>query len=862
MIKRTLSLACAAFLLLAGSAQAQTATIGGIEYTVNADGQTASVTGYTGEPVDVAIPATVEYDGETYTITSIGEGAFYECRILQSITLPEGLQTIGYRAFFGCRALQSVTLPKGLTRIDTYAFSGSPLRDITCHAATPPFIYENTFDYDTYAAATLTVPTGAEAAYCVAEGWKLFYTTALNESILYRVSEDGQTATVVDADENITAAHIPATVNIEGINYPVTAIGNSAFENCDALQSITLPKGLQSIGVNAFRDCHSLQSIAFPEGLQSIGDGAFYYCWSLQSVTFPESLQSIESSAFSSCSLQNIACHAITPPSIEDDTFDYDTYGTAVLTVPEGVEDAYRTAEYWAWFYDSTVENGIVYKAQEDGQSATTVYADPRITAAHVSATVNIDGTDYPVTAIGDQTFDSFYSLQSITFSEGLQSIGSYAFQDCYSLQSIALPEGLQTIGDYAFTGCAALQSVTFSEGLQTIEFGAFTGCSALQSITLPQGLQSIESVAFANCTSLQSVTFPEGLQTIGDHAFQYCTALQSVTLPQGLQSIESGAFSMCYSLQSVILPEGLHSISEDTFRLCKSLQSVTLPEGLQSIESEAFAYCGVLQSITLPERLQSIGEMAFYGCTTLQNIDIPQSVTEIGSSTFSGCSALQNIILPKGLQSIGRSAFSDCSSLQSINIPQGVTEIGNSTFEDCTALQGVTLPEGLQSIGRSAFSGCSSLQSINIPQGVTGIGLWAFLHCPLRDIICLATTPPTIELYTFDAEIYETATLHVPSNAVGDYQTAECWKEFFHVEAIIPTDISGSVAADASLVTYANGILATKSPADITVYAQNGAVVRHAADATSLSLEGLPRGIYIISIAQDGQRQVMKVVR
>ena len=103
-------------------------------------------------------------------------------------------------------------------------------------------------------------------------------------------------------------------------------------------------------------------------------------------------------------------------------------------------------------------------------------------------------------------------------------------------------------------------------------------------------------------------------------------------------------------------------------------------------------------------------------------------------------------------------------------------------------------------------------------------------------------------------------ATLHVPSDAVGSYQAAEGWKLFQHIVGDLPSTAISSVAADASLATYANGILATKSPADIAVYAQSGAVVRHATDATSLSLEGLPRGIYIISIAQDGQQQVMKV--
>ena len=419
----------------------------------------------------------------------------------------------------------------------------------------------------------------------------------------------------------------------------------------------------------------------------TISDEAFYECESLQSVILPESLQIIGNDAFFGCLLKDIACLAATPPSIEENSFNVETYATATFTVPQGTEAAYRAAKGWRLFYTTVLNAGIMYRVSEDGQTVAAIDADNYIVTANVLATVNIKGVDYLVTSIGD---------------------------------------------NYLVT-------------------------------------------------------------SIGDNAFKDCTLLQSVTLPEGLQTI---------------------------------------------------------------------GDSSFYNCNALQSINIPQGVTEIKSRAFSNCSALQSINIPQGITTIGYSAFSNCSALQSINIPQGVMEIGLWTFNGCTSLQSVALPEGLQTIGYSAFSNCSALQSINIPQGVTEINLGAFLHCPLRDIICLATIPPTIELHSFDAETYETATLHVPSDAVADYQAAQYWEQFLHIESSLPPVSISSVAADASLARYANGILTTSAPAAITVYAQSGARVLHAADATSLSLEGLPRGIYIICVAQGRQRQVMKVVR
>ena len=391
--------------------------------------------------------------------------------------------------------------------------------------------------------------------------------------------------------------------------------------------------------------------------------------------------------------------------------------------------------------------DGITYTANDDGQTATVTYAN-NITTANILATVTINDKDYTVTAIGES---AFYSCAAL-------------------LQSITLPEGLQSIGDFAFTGCTALESIILPESLQSIGTWAFDSCMSLQSVTFPEGLQSIGSYAFFRCTALQSVDFPDGLQTISEYAFYYCSTLQSIDLPQWLQSIDKAAFACCYALKSVTFPEGL----------------------------------------------QSIGNYAFYSCNALQSIDLPQ-----------------------GLQSIGEWAFRDCTALQSITLPEGLQTIGNGAFKGCTNLRSVTLPDGLQTIDNSAFS-----------------------YCKLTDIICHASTPPVIEGDTFDEVYYFITTLHVPSDAVAKYQTAEHWKEFFHIEGNLPLTAIDSVAADASIARYANGILTTSAPASITVYAQSGAVVRHAADATSLSLAGLPRGIYIISIAQDGQRQVMKVVR
>ena len=259
--------------------------IDGLEYTADPAMQTASVTGYEGTPVDVTIPVTVNIDDADYAVTAIGDQAFYNCTSLQSIFLPEGLQSIGnraftlctslgtielpsslssigYRAFSSCeslksmvvpegittlgiytfsqcRSLESVTLPSTLQNMDDGVFSGCPaLADITCNAMTPPVINGTLFgDDEAYKQVTLHVPAEAEDAYRTAEGWKNFFDNAAQYELTYATDPATQTATVTGYTGEPVDLVIPATVNIDGTDYPVTSVGEMAFMYCQSLES-------------------------------------------------------------------------------------------------------------------------------------------------------------------------------------------------------------------------------------------------------------------------------------------------------------------------------------------------------------------------------------------------------------------------------------------------------------------------------------------------------------------------------------------------------------------------------------------------------------------------------------------------
>ena len=102
--------------------------IDGIRYDLNAEVKQATVIKkssgkYSGK---VVIPESVEHEGTSYSVTSIRESAFRDCRGLTSVTIGNSVTSIGGYAFYGCNGLTSVTIPNSVTSIGVLAFYGCP----------------------------------------------------------------------------------------------------------------------------------------------------------------------------------------------------------------------------------------------------------------------------------------------------------------------------------------------------------------------------------------------------------------------------------------------------------------------------------------------------------------------------------------------------------------------------------------------------------------------------------------------------------------------------------------------------------------------------------------------------------------
>lgn len=66
---------------------------------------------------DIVIPDSIEYDGKFYVVKHIGEKAFYECKGMTTIKLPETIVEIKNEAFLGCEELVNFTFPRNVSKI-------------------------------------------------------------------------------------------------------------------------------------------------------------------------------------------------------------------------------------------------------------------------------------------------------------------------------------------------------------------------------------------------------------------------------------------------------------------------------------------------------------------------------------------------------------------------------------------------------------------------------------------------------------------------------------------------------------------------------------------------------------------------
>ena len=538
-----------AVLLCSLTASAHDFEVDGIYYNITSStDHTIEVTSSDGTEYygSITLPATVTHNDVNYSVTSIGDRAFFYCSSLTAITIPDGVTSIGDDAFFGCSSLTAITLPDGVTSIGGGAFYGcSSLTTITI-----PEGVTSIGEYAFYSCSSLAAIVVAEGntTYDSRNGCNAIIETNSNTLI------QGCSATIIPEGVTSIGKYAFLGCSLTSIIIPesVTSIGGGAFLGCSSLTTITLPESVTSIGGGAFSGCSSLTTITIPEGVTSIGARAFYGCSKLTAITIPEGVTSIGDNAFAYCS----SLTAITLPEGVTSIGKYAFLGCSLtaINIPKGVTSIGNNAFYNCSSLKTVINySDLPLQRGSNDYGYVAYYADRVIDADEVIdgyAFKTIEGVHYLIGYIGDKTE---LTLPADYKDENYQ-IGGGAFSGCSSLTAITIPENSQltSFGEYAFYSCSSLTAITIPASVTSIGEFAFYGCSNLIAINIPEGVTSIGEFAFAYCSSLTTITILEGVTSIGECAFYYCSSLKELTLGKGIRKIESRAFYGCTVLEKV----------------------------------------------------------------------------------------------------------------------------------------------------------------------------------------------------------------------------------------------------------------------------------------------------------------------
>ena len=286
----------------------------------------------------------------------------------------------------------------------------------------------------------------------------------------------------------------------------VTKIGESAFDNCPNLQSISvspenpifrsennccieretnrlvlgcsksvIPEGVTAIGDFAFNDCENLTEIRIPASVATIAEGAFYCCKSLQSIQV--SAQNPTYYAENNCCIE-IKTHRL-------------IIGCKNSIIPEGI------------------------------------------------------------VSIADRAFSGCSGLTDVNLPFGITEIERAAFSECDYLTEIRIPASVTTIAQGAFLACKNLQSIQVSDQNSTY-YSENNCCIEIKTHRLIFGCKNS--------------IIPEGVVSIADYAFFDCYALSRIHIPRSVKSIGESSFSECCNLTNVVIPDSISYIGDSAF--------------------------------------------------------------------------------------------------------------------------------------------------------------------------------------------------------------------------------------------------------------------------------------------------------
>ncbi len=656
----------------------------GIAYSDGLEIRDGTVISYTGGAKHVIVPA--KWEGKN--VTAIGDRAFRGNRTVQTVRLPEGIQSIGVSAFADCAKLTKVNLTAACKTVGTYAFGGC---------------------------GRLTEVGSIESLTAIAEGTFL------------------GCASLTEAD--LTA---------------VTAVGAHAFSGCKSLKSVALGDGITAIGDYAFSDCAALGEFHLPAKLETLGNGVLTGCAPTLTITGGNNTyHTINGSLYCRTGRSAEKLLKYLPGSKDETILSLPSGVTAIGANAFYGNTNLVTVNLTGYTLEAGSLAGLraVRELTIDSLPAAHPYLAYYFGAANGSANgatgIFVPSTLEKVTFRTEQTVladYAFYGCTGLKTMEGIskiRSIGAYAFAYT-ALETLKLPAGVTTIGEGAFSRCEKLSAFEAETGNPS--YSVYDGClynkSYSELLIVPRQKETIEfhaevrriaSGAFFK-SRIRDVVVPDSVTEIAASAFANADRLEALTVPFIGGSATENTYMIYVFGGSIIETE---TDGETEYRVSNSgaapasLRKLTVTGAITAIPDFAFAYLENVEEFVLTGDVESIGIYGFYD-TGLKEVVIPSTVKKVGNYAFAAMDALESATVPGSVGAgLGVAVFYENRNLKVLRFEEGVTVIpdatcypyssydritGNTTYS--SALEELYLPSTLEKIGDLAFAYAGTVTS------------------------------------------------------------------------------------------------------------------------------------------------------
>lgn len=598
-------------------------TVDGVTYEITSPTEVKVVSNviniYSGS---ITIPATLNYEGNTYTVTGISKSAFNNCYSLNqykcNIAVP---LTVDPDLFSNIYNISTARLIVPTASIDAYK-NAAVWQDFGTITDVEPFEVDG-LNYEITSPTTVRVVEKLTNWYT---GLITIPATITYNSIIYNVNAIKGTA--FQYNDDITGVTINSTT--------ITAIEDESFRQCSGITSFSIPSTVTSIGEYAFNET-GITSIVIPSSVTSIGEYAFSGL-GLTSIEIPSSLTTIEDGLFSNCRDLNSITFNGSVTSIGD--YAFSSTGFSSFNIPNTVTSIGRSAfNYCENLSSVTIPSSVV--------------------------------------SIGDSAFSGCSALETIQIPTSVTSLGDYAFSSS-GLTSFIFPSGITSIPYACFNSCNSLTSVTIPSTVTEINDFAFSSCNNLVLVTCDIFSPLPTSNVFSNRHNATLVVPTASLSDYkNEHEWEDFKYFVDVA-----PFVVNGITYEIISPSTVKVRSSIGNEYSGSVTIPASVTYNTITYEVTAVGNEAFRECENLTSFTIPSTVTSIGEYAFIE-TGLTSVVIPNSVTSIGYYAFAFNENLASLTIGEQVVTIGDGAFSFNNNLTSVTaLMVTATDINNTVFE------------------------------------------------------------------------------------------------------------------------------------------------------------------------------------